>query len=129
MVIFFVAQDGAGAVKLLGEDESHQLMRKGELGEGPAMVGTREDPGVETVNAADKEHEVLTAAVSARLYELGKVLGGELLPALVKRYEKIIFCEKTEDGVGLLFFEIGGREGGSILLGWDDGPFGGEIAG
>ena len=31
VVIFFVAQDRAGAVDLLGEDETNQLMRKGQL--------------------------------------------------------------------------------------------------
>ena len=124
MVIFFVAQNGAGAVELFGEDESHQLVRKGELGEGPVMVRAGKDRGVQSINPADKKDEVFAATVSAHLDEMRKVFGGELLPAFVKRYKKIIFCKQRKKDLSFLFFEIGSR----IFGGWDQSPFSREVS-
>ena len=38
MVVFFAAQNGAGAVDLFGQDEAYQLVRENQFGETPLVV-------------------------------------------------------------------------------------------
>ena len=72
VVVFFVAQDSAGAIELFCQEQPDQLVRQGELGEGPSGIRSGENGLVQAVGAADEEDQVLIAVVGAVLDELGE---------------------------------------------------------
>lgn len=67
VMIFLIFQNSARTVNLFCKDQSHQLMRKGELGERPIELCSLNDGVIEAECAANQEHQVLTAIGSTLL--------------------------------------------------------------
>ena len=65
MMIFFIPQDGACTVQLLCQQESYQLMRKGELRQRPSKTGPAQHAVVKAVNTANEEYQALRAFICA----------------------------------------------------------------
>jgi hypothetical protein len=57
-MIFFVSNNGAGPVDLLGEDESYQLVRESKSGKRPSQRGLLENHFIKTVSPANQENKV-----------------------------------------------------------------------
>lgn len=121
MVVFFVAQDGAGAIYLFCEEQPDQLVRQGELREGPSVVRPGENGLVQAVCAADEEDQIFVAFVGAVLDKLGESFGGHLASAFVECDQIIILCQLCEDGFGFLFLLYGGA--GAGFWRGEDEPF------
>ena len=58
VVVFATGENILGPVELLGEDESHQLMRKDQLRQGPLKVRALMNRGVYAVSPANDDDDV-----------------------------------------------------------------------
>ena len=91
MMIFFVPQDGTCAVQLLCQQESYQLVRKGELGQRPSKTGSVEHSFIKAVNTADEEYQALRAFIGAQLNKFRQAFRSHFPAPLVQRHEVIVF--------------------------------------
>lgn len=128
MVVFFVPQNGAGAVDLLSEDETDELVGKGKDGERPGKAGTPDDPLIKAEGSADKEDKVAGAFGSPLLQEGGERYGGKLLAVLVQRYKKIIGFDELQQQVPLLFLQLRFGQCAGVFWRGNDIPLHREIA-
>ena len=104
MVVGLVAQDGVGAVELLGGEGPDHLVRKGHGAEAPLAVGAVADGVVEAVRAADDEGEVFEAPDLEVFEVLGKGHRGEGLAAFVEEDEVVHAGAVEVAGEGFAFF-------------------------
>ena len=77
MMVFFIPQDRAGAVELFRQYETHQLVRKDEGGEGPAIVGPLQELLIQPVGAADQEDQLFDTLIGPRLDQLRQPFGAQ----------------------------------------------------
>ena len=83
--------DGEGAIELLGEDGSHDLVREGHLRERYLAIGTRIDLLRESVWATNHQHQSSYAAIHTLLHPLCKGHATHLLASLVEQHY-IVAC-------------------------------------
>ena len=92
MMIGGAGEDFLGAVDLLGDNKTGDLVRKDEIGEAPEEVGFVADGGREAVGAADDDGDIFAIYESA--VELGGEVGGrEVGAAFVGQNDIIVAGE------------------------------------
>lgn len=58
MMVFFILNDRAGAVHLLGKDQPHQLMGKYQPGQAPPVLGSFKDGIIQAIGASYEKDQV-----------------------------------------------------------------------
>jgi len=110
-MISFSCENGKAAVDCLGQDDTHQLMRKGETGKGDALVARRLDAWGKPVGRADDKGE-LAAFVDAARKKTCQSLGAFGLVSLDAERKFIrILRELVQNFIGF-GFQCGCRSGG-----------------
>src|SRR5690606_27507521 len=71
-MIGMTGEDRDSAVELFGQEDTHELVRPGELSEAERGVGALVERGVEPVGAADGDHQVTLAAIAKARDQIGK---------------------------------------------------------
>ena len=127
-MIFLVAYDGAGPVKLFCEQQAYQLMGECELGKGPAIVCSFEDCFIQSVNASDEEDQLFCAVICPGLDKLSKSFRGNLFAVFVQCDEEVVFGKGIEDSLCFFFLQIWLRKGCCVFWDGNDGPFYGVVA-
>jgi len=102
-------------VQLFGENQPHHDMRESELREGQLRILAGVDGIGETVRAADDEGERLQSRIGSLLDEVGELLGGQLLAALVPQDHKLVGIYLLENQLSLTLFLLLHRHGFGIL--------------
>lgn len=93
VVIWFVVEDGHGAVDLLGEKEANHLVREGHEREGDLFLGYLMKGGGEAVGAAHYEDQTARTCRHAFLYPLGKLHGAAFFAVFVQQYNVVTWLQ------------------------------------
>ena len=96
VVVATALGDFLGAVELLGEDETDELVREDQRRKRPDEVGTLMDTLVDTIGTANN-HDDLARARQLGREEAGKGRGVETPAPLVEEHDEIIGAETGKD--------------------------------
>lgn len=119
MVIFLVVEHGIGPVKLLGNDEAHQLVGKGKGGEGKFCLRAFQHGGINAKSAADEYDQLAGAGIGALLQEVGQLQGGHGFSPFIQGQQVVLRLQHVQYHFSFLFFQFRNGKAARLFHGGD----------
>ena len=106
-MIFLSTVDARTAIKLLAEEDAHELVGKGEFGKGKGKIAARKHGVAEAVAAADDKNEVRVAGSFPTSKRVCKGKGIEGAASNFKGDDKVVVFNMGEQAFRFFVFEGG----------------------